>query len=863
MLTTITKCSDPNLMRHPIVVKLLAEKWKNYGKMHYGCDLVFYLIFLISLNIYAHDMHHDIHNFAHQHNDTAYYHQINSWLDQHQHDFHEDEVMSIQRFQLHSFVVQTVLLIVVCFRMSFETYAFIRTRKTYLEDFMNYIEFFLHTTCMFFIIDQEALKQYLFNGNWWSKNHLFCIWRQDCNTSYFFEIFNLNYQTAYPCNSTEFHFDNFDLGSDPISKCLPKSQSQKAFGALAVLLSWGNLLLFIRESPSMGIYVMMVEHITRTFFKFATVLATFILSFSLSFQVLIPKSEQPFSNIFTGAVSTLVMMIGEMEYAGRFFPADPDNPEPHFKDPFTKFALFSILGLFLIMMSVIVMNLMIGLAVDDTEKIRNSANARRRRMIISTLVSLGNGKLPNFLDTFVRQGNVKIVKFNVARESHNYWREKSQFMPFLYRLIIDDHKLNPELYKIAAANCEWSIMQDKEMKESDTDRKEEDEGNFKQLNEIKSILNENLSFDPTQNSKGTLRKRGGTATFQQQIYKLSRNVEEIMDYLLGRNSQSQGSLAFRHTTLNDSIYTRRTVRSTTGSRIRNEIDSETYRSANTLKTMFKEKSMVGDSDSVFDLPLQEGSIYRPSDQSPLVNRRVSEAAFNQLPKSATTSNNTSIQDLLKEQERTSFENLFYEADINSRPASPTKSVKRFSKTSRSCLKSSDSVLSLAPIPKSILTRSPPKKLTRNLHPENVAQPEPKTQVSGELQSAPIRPNVSFSLDNQTFQRKISKSSSSLGKKSTSLSSFASKIDVDSDILEEDELQIVDGCEDLKSRSGSCGSPISIKTQISTNSEPAILSPILKNRLEDPVQTGYGSVKNLQKSVSTTTVNRRLFPKTRI
>jgi len=55
--------------------------------------------------------------------------------------------------------------------------------------------------------------------------------------------------------------------------------------AFVILLAWVNLLLYIRRSP-LGIYVLMIESVSKSFAKCGLVATIFLFGFSNSFYVL-------------------------------------------------------------------------------------------------------------------------------------------------------------------------------------------------------------------------------------------------------------------------------------------------------------------------------------------------------------------------------------------------------------------------------------------------------------------------------------------------------------------------------------------------------------------------------------------------
>ena len=72
-------------------------------------------------------------------------------------------------------------------------------------------------------------------------------------------------------------------------------------------------------------------------------------------------------------LKTFVMMIGEFEFEGLFTEGSPE------KDPFPLYSspLFVV---FILVMSIIIMNLLVGLAVDDIKEIQDNAELEKLSM---------------------------------------------------------------------------------------------------------------------------------------------------------------------------------------------------------------------------------------------------------------------------------------------------------------------------------------------------------------------------------------------------------------------------------------------------------------------------------------------------
>eukprot|EP00057_Strongylocentrotus_purpuratus_P033527 XP_791721.4 PREDICTED: transient receptor potential cation channel subfamily A member 1 homolog [Strongylocentrotus purpuratus] len=168
-----------------------------------------------------------------------------------------------------------------------------------------------------------------------------------------------------------------------------KQDWQWPIGAAAGFLGWINLLLFIRSNSKLGIYVIMFIDIFKTFLRFSLILFLFVMAFGLAFYALL-MNQNPFHSLFDSLAKTFVMMIGELDYADIFFAQDylgtsntleADGEAAYFMNSSfygTITQLFFIL--FLIVMSILMMNMLVGLAVDDIQAIQEKANLHRLTM---------------------------------------------------------------------------------------------------------------------------------------------------------------------------------------------------------------------------------------------------------------------------------------------------------------------------------------------------------------------------------------------------------------------------------------------------------------------------------------------------
>ncbi|XP_060585014.1 transient receptor potential cation channel subfamily A member 1 homolog isoform X3 [Ruditapes philippinarum] len=149
------------------------------------------------------------------------------------------------------------------------------------------------------------------------------------------------------------------------------------FGSISIVLAWIMLVLFIQKFPKLGIYVVMFRYILYTFFKFFLVFVLFIIAFGLGFFCLL-QNQTPYSTAWNAIIRTSVMMIGEFDYNDIF----------HGEDDMHYWLTYVLFCAFLIVMTIIIMNLLVGLAVDDIKGVQDQATLKRIAMKVQLVLDI-------------------------------------------------------------------------------------------------------------------------------------------------------------------------------------------------------------------------------------------------------------------------------------------------------------------------------------------------------------------------------------------------------------------------------------------------------------------------------------------
>ncbi|CAH0728375.1 unnamed protein product, partial [Brenthis ino] len=147
------------------------------------------------------------------------------------------------------------------------------------------------------------------------------------------------------------------------------SNWQHDVAAITIFFCWLELMMIIGRFPTFGLYVQMFTTVTVNFATFLMAYSCLLIAFGLAFSVLF--SNYPAFHLPAGLVKTVMMMSGELEYEDIFYN-NCTNSQIHY--PLTAHAMFLI---FVLLVTVILTNLLVGLAVSDIQALQESAGLDR------------------------------------------------------------------------------------------------------------------------------------------------------------------------------------------------------------------------------------------------------------------------------------------------------------------------------------------------------------------------------------------------------------------------------------------------------------------------------------------------------
>lgn len=174
---------------------------------------------------------------------------------------------------------------------------------------------------------------------------------------------------------------------------------QNHVGGYAVLGAWTNLMLMMGQLPMFGDYVAMYQKVLNEFLKLLLAYMCLLLGFTICFCVVFPNEEM-FSNPLMGFISTLSMMVGELNL--NILINDPEKEDPPLTFELSSQVIFI---LFLMFVTIILMNLLVGIAVHDIQGLRKTAGlsklVRQTKLILFVEMGLFSALLPKCLHKYV------------------------------------------------------------------------------------------------------------------------------------------------------------------------------------------------------------------------------------------------------------------------------------------------------------------------------------------------------------------------------------------------------------------------------------------------------------------------------
>lgn len=177
-------------------------------------------------------------------------------------------------------------------------------------------------------------------------------------------------------------------------------------GAVAIFFAWFSLILKIQLFDLFGVYITMFLAITRRVFQVLLICFLFVLSFGLSFYILTGNLKQ-YSNIGNSIFINFGHLLGEIDYQ-TFVEEDVDGNLGF------AWLTYIFVATLAILMAVVFMNLLIGLAVGDIDRIRSNAIAEKKATEVDFFLKIDIVLPSRIFKLLNRQFTIKYPNHNIS-----------------------------------------------------------------------------------------------------------------------------------------------------------------------------------------------------------------------------------------------------------------------------------------------------------------------------------------------------------------------------------------------------------------------------------------------------------------
>jgi transient receptor potential cation channel subfamily A protein 1 len=327
---------DSDLLLHPVVKGLLSWKWTRYIALFYFINLAIYLVYLGFLTGFALQVPNpqlDICTGNGSNNSTNT----------------RCHISSNQR---------TFLILAASFTTGFGV---LRLLMEFFQ-LLN-IPKFLHPVLM------RTYYNTIRDGNW---AHL--IKPNWINWKYF----------LHPSNYIEIpmYILSMVFVSASYRECLCPNNVQWQAGTIALFLAWIAFLLFVNKWPALGIYLGMFSKILLRFLMITMIFVLLLISFTFSFYMAFYEPalpDTPFQSVLVTFVTMFSFAIGGPSIS-IFRLTNDDTDVESVPYPFLSYTLWIIFG---VVVSVLFLNFLVGLAVDDVQELRKQSDRRQMKSMIN------------------------------------------------------------------------------------------------------------------------------------------------------------------------------------------------------------------------------------------------------------------------------------------------------------------------------------------------------------------------------------------------------------------------------------------------------------------------------------------------
>lgn len=230
---------------------------------------------------------------------------------------------------------------------------------------------------------------------------------------------------------------------------------QYHIAAIVIFLVWLELMMIVGRFPMFGLYVQMFTKVAVNFAKFLLAYCCLLIAFGLSFGVLF-SSYPAFKSFYWTLLKTITMMAGELEFEDIFY-----NSDVPIQFPVTSHGMFFT---FVLLVTIILTNLLVGLAVSDIQGLQASAGLDRLTRQVELVARLESLFFSRIFPTVKPPALIRMCQRMALMRTSRYHLQFC-FRPNDPR----DHRLSTELslnvYKLVAERRDRNISMKRRRRE--------------------------------------------------------------------------------------------------------------------------------------------------------------------------------------------------------------------------------------------------------------------------------------------------------------------------------------------------------------------------------------------------------------
>ena len=171
-----------------------------------------------------------------------------------------------------------------------------------------------------------------------------------------------------------------------------RSCAQWQFSAFTITFAWLNLLTYMRLLYGIGKHIILFQDVLTTILSVVLVFAIQLIAFFFGFHIVFSNNDN-FSTPQDALLKNMIMWSGEFDYTDIFFKDLPpqgfgeDWDTGHQSVPFPGLT-YIIFVYFFLGLSLVALNVLVGLTVDDIRNFLKNADLRKLKMILKYILQI-------------------------------------------------------------------------------------------------------------------------------------------------------------------------------------------------------------------------------------------------------------------------------------------------------------------------------------------------------------------------------------------------------------------------------------------------------------------------------------------